>query len=110
MSPEAGRGRSASAYCPRRRSSSSSADRRAPRLLGPLSHVIRVRLASLRSSQKVVFFEAKTNREDLEVMREFLEGGKVTAAIDRRYELSDIADAFRYLGEGHAQGKVVITV
>jgi len=79
-------------------------------LLGPLSHVIRVRLASLRSSQKVVFFEAKTNREDLEVMREFLEGGKVTAAIDRRYELSDIADAFRYLGEGHAQGKVVITV
>ncbi len=43
-------------------------------------------------------------------MREFLEGGKVTAVIDRRYELSDIADAFWYLGEGHAQGKVVITV
>ena len=80
------------------------------RLLGPLSHVVRLRLASLTSSQKVVFFVAKTNREDLEVMRELLGAGKVTPVIDRRYELSEIGDAFRYLGEGHPQGKVVITV
>jgi len=80
------------------------------RLLGPLSHMVRILLAALRSSQKAVFFIAKINKEDLVVLRELLEAGKVTPVIDRRYELSDIADAFRYLGEGHAQGKVVVTV
>jgi len=80
------------------------------RLLGPLSHIVRVRLAALPSSQKVVFFLAKTNRADMVVLRELLEAGKVTPVIDRRYELSEIADAFRYLEEGHAQGKIVITV
>jgi NADPH:quinone reductase-like Zn-dependent oxidoreductase len=80
------------------------------RLLGPLSHVVKVRLAALRSSRKVVFFIAKLNKEDLAVLRELLEAGKVTPVIDRRYALSDVVDAFRYLGEGHAQGKLVITV
>jgi NADPH:quinone reductase-like Zn-dependent oxidoreductase len=80
------------------------------RLIGPLSHIVAVRLAALRSSQKVVFFVAQVNRADLLVLRELLEAGKVTPIIDRRYALSEIADALRYLGEGHAQGKVVITV
>lgn len=80
------------------------------RLLGPLSHIVKVRLAAVRSSQKCVFFVAKLNRDDMLVLHELLEDGKVTPVIDRRYELSDIADAFRYLGEGHAQGKLVITV
>jgi NADPH:quinone reductase-like Zn-dependent oxidoreductase len=44
----------------------------------------------------------------MQALRELLEDGKVTPVVDRRYELSEIADAFRYLGEGHAQGKVVI--
>jgi NADPH:quinone reductase-like Zn-dependent oxidoreductase len=79
-------------------------------LIGPLSHIVKVRLAALPSSQKVVFFIAKLNRADLAVLRELLEAGKVTPVIDRRYELSEIADAFRYLGEGHAQGKIGITV
>jgi NADPH:quinone reductase-like Zn-dependent oxidoreductase len=43
-------------------------------------------------------------------LRELLEAGNVTPVIDRRYELSEIADALRYLGEGHAQGKIVIAV
>ena len=64
----------------------------------------------MRSSQKVVFFIAKFNKADMVVLRDLLETGKVTPVIDRRYELSEIADALRYLGEGHAQGKVVITV
>jgi NADPH:quinone reductase-like Zn-dependent oxidoreductase len=64
----------------------------------------------MRGSRKVVFFVAKFNRPDLEVLRELLETGKVTPVIDRRYELSEVADALRYLGEGHAQGKIVITV
>ncbi len=79
-------------------------------LLGPLGHVIRVLLAAWRGSQKAVFFVANLNEADLEVLRELLESGKVTPVIDRRYELSEIADAFQYLGEGHAQGKIVITV
>ena len=80
------------------------------RLLGPLGHLVKVRLAAVRSSRKVVFFIAKFNKADMLVLREFLESGKVTSVIDRRYELSEVADAFRYLGEGHARGKVVLTV
>jgi len=79
------------------------------RLLGPLSHIVKVRLAAVRSSRKVLFFIAKFNKPDMEVLRDLLETGKVTPVIDRRYELSEIANALRYLGEGHAQGKVVIT-
>jgi NADPH:quinone reductase-like Zn-dependent oxidoreductase len=80
------------------------------RVLGPLSHVVKVRLASVRSSRKVVFFVAKLNKEDLEVLGELLQAGKVTSVIDKRYELSQTAEALAYLGEGHARGKVVITV
>ena len=67
-------------------------------------------MAALRGSQKVVFSIAKFNKADMVVLRELLEAGKVTPVIDRRYELSEIAGAFRYMGEGHAQGKIVITV
>jgi len=80
------------------------------RLLGPIGHIVRLRLASLRGSQKAVFFIAKTNRADMELLRGLLEAGQVKPVVDRRYELSETADAFRYLGEGHARGKVVVTV
>jgi NADPH:quinone reductase-like Zn-dependent oxidoreductase len=80
------------------------------RLLGPLGHVVKMRLAALGSSRNVVFFVAKFNKPDMEVLRELLEEGKMTPVIDRRYELSGIADALRYMGDGHAQGKIVITV
>jgi NADPH:quinone reductase-like Zn-dependent oxidoreductase len=80
------------------------------RLLGPLSHMIKVRLASLRASQKMTFFIAKLTREDLQVMRGLIEAGKVTPVVERTYPLSETADALRYLGEGHAQGKIVITM
>ena len=80
------------------------------RLLGPLSRIVKLRLAAVGNSQKVVFFIAKLNRADLAVLQELLEAGTLTPVVDRRYELSGIADAFRYLGEGHAQGKIVLTV
>lgn len=80
------------------------------RLLGPLGHIAKVRLAALRSSRTVVFFIAKLNQPDLEILRELLEAGKVTPVVDRRYELSETADAFRYLGDGHARGKIVVTL
>ena len=80
------------------------------RLLGPLSHLIKLRLASVRSSQKVVFFIAQINKADMEVLRDLLETGKVTPVVDRSYELSRIADALDYLGLGHARGKIVVTM
>ena len=81
------------------------------RLVGPIGHIVRLRVASLlRGSQKAVFFIAKTNRADMEILRELLETGKVKPVVDRKYELAETADAFRYLGEGHARGKVIVTV
>ncbi len=80
------------------------------RLLGPLTHMAKLRLASVGSSRKVAVFIAKLNRADLEVLRELLEAGKVTPVVDRRFELGETADAFRYLGEGHARGKIVVTM
>jgi NADPH:quinone reductase-like Zn-dependent oxidoreductase len=81
------------------------------RVLGPIGHIVRLRVSSLlRGSQKAVFYIAKTNRADMEILRELLETGKVKPVVDRKYELADTADAFRYLGEGHARGKIVVTV
>jgi NADPH:quinone reductase-like Zn-dependent oxidoreductase len=80
------------------------------RLMGPLSHVVRLRLASLRSSRKVVFFIAKLNKEDMMTLRELLEAGKVTPVIDKSFEFGQIADAFGYMGEGHARAKVVVSI
>ncbi len=78
--------------------------------LGPLSHMIGTRLAAVGRSQTVKFFIAKINQEDLGFLGELLEAGKVRSVIDRRFELSDAAGALGYLGEGHARGKVIITM
>lgn len=78
--------------------------------LGPLSHIIGTRLKSLGRSQTVTFFVAKITKEDLVFLQELLAAGTVTPVIDRRYELSQVPEALRYLGERHARGKVVITV
>ena len=67
-------------------------------------------MTAIGRSQTVKFFVAKINKEDLLVLQELLEAGKMRSVIDRRYELSQTPDAMRYLGEGHARGKVVITV
>jgi NADPH:quinone reductase-like Zn-dependent oxidoreductase len=61
-------------------------------------------------SKKACFFIANLNQKDLVFLKELLEAGKVVPVIDRRYPLSDVVKALRYLEEGHAQGKVVITV
>ena len=80
------------------------------RLLGPLTHIIGMKLRAKFDSRKAVFFIAKPSVADLESLGELLETGKVKPVIDGRYPLSEIADAFRHLGEGHARGKVVITI
>ena len=75
-----------------------------------MTNVSVIRYAIPVRGRKFVFFVAKFNKPDMELLRDLVEAGKVTPVIDKRYELSEIADAFRYMGEGHAQGKVVITV
>ena len=79
-------------------------------LLGPLGHILKVRLASLPASQKMTFFISKADRQDLEALAELLEAGRVSPVVERTYPLSEAADAFRYLGEGHARGKLAITM
>ena len=65
---------------------------------------------SRTENKKIGSFLANINQEGLGVMKELLASGKVKPVIDRRYSLNDTADALRYLGEGHAQGKIVIVV
>ena len=67
-------------------------------------------LLSRIGSKKVCFFVAKINTKDLVFLKDLLEAGEVVPVIDRRYALSDAAEAVRYREEGHARGKVVITV
>jgi len=61
-------------------------------------------------SQKIPFFLAKNSKEDLIVLKELIEAGKVRPVIDRTYPLNETAEAMRYLETGHARAKVVITV
>jgi NADPH:quinone reductase-like Zn-dependent oxidoreductase len=70
----------------------------------------RVWLASRLSKRTAAFFIAKFNRPDLDVIRELLESGQIRPVVEQRYELSQSADALRYLGEGHARGKIVVSV
>ncbi len=72
-------------------------------LLGPL--------ISMTGSKKLGSVGvAMANQKDLVFLGELLNAGKVKPVIDRRYPLSEVAEALRYYGEGHARGKVVITV
>ncbi|HSP14749.1 MAG TPA: NAD(P)-dependent alcohol dehydrogenase [Thermoanaerobaculia bacterium] len=78
--------------------------------IGPLARLIKVLLLSRFVSQKLVVCVAKPSKADLKVVRELMEAGKVTPVIDRRYTLAEVPHAIRYLEEGHARGKVVITL
>jgi NADPH:quinone reductase-like Zn-dependent oxidoreductase len=67
-------------------------------------------LLSRIGRKKMCLFMAKINRTDLVLLGDLLAAGKVVSVIDRRYPLSEAAEAIRYLEEGHARGKVVITL
>ncbi len=67
-------------------------------------------LLSRIGNKKMRFFIAKMNGRDLRILKDLLEAGKIVPVIDRRYPLGEVADALRYREEGHAQGKVVITI
>ena len=59
---------------------------------------------------KLGTFVASENAEDLDDLRELIEAGKVTPVIDRSYPLAEVPAAIRYLLDGHARGKLTITV
>lgn len=65
---------------------------------------------SMTGSKKMGSFLQRANQEDLNYMKELVEAGKVKPVIDRCYKLNEVIDAFKYFDEGHAQGKVVITL
>ena len=67
-------------------------------------------LMSEKGGKKMGGVSAKRSQKDLVFLKELVEAGKVVPVIDRRYPLSEAAEALRYLGEGHARGKVVIIV
>jgi NADPH:quinone reductase-like Zn-dependent oxidoreductase len=78
--------------------------------IGPLAHVIKLRLGALGASQTVKFFITNLNKADLTTMQELLGAGQVTSVIDRQYPLSELPEAMRYLGTGHARAKIVVTL
>jgi NADPH:quinone reductase-like Zn-dependent oxidoreductase len=77
-------------------------------MIGPLSRAIKALVLSWFVSQKQVMVLAKPSKEDLTIMGQLMATGKVTPVIDKRYSLSEVPDAIRYLEAGHARGKVVI--
>ena len=83
---------------------------RANRFLGPLGHVVGMRLGSLFGGRKTVFFIAKFNKPDMQTLRELVESGQVRSAIDRRFPLAEIAEALTYQFDGHPSGKIVVDV
>src|SRR5918994_7529902 len=80
------------------------------RWLGGTDRQLRALVLSRFVGQKLGTFVSSENHEDLVVLKELIEAGKVAPVIDRTYPLSEVPEAIRYLEEGHARGKVVITV
>lgn len=79
------------------------------RWIAPMHRVAQMFVYSAFVDQELVFLLANINKEDLTILGELMEAGKVTPVIDRRYRLHEVPEAIRYLEEGHARGKVVIT-
>src|SRR5437660_998506 len=76
------------------------------RVLGNFATVFKSKF----TSQKFVTYIAKLTKDDLNVLRDLMQSGKVAPVIDRTYKLSETQAAVRYLEEGHARGKVVIVI
>jgi NADPH:quinone reductase-like Zn-dependent oxidoreductase len=80
------------------------------RWLGGSDRQVRALLLSPFVGQKLGTFVSRENHEDMIVLKELIEAGKLTPVIDRTYPLSDVPEAIRYMREGRARGKLVITV
>ena len=80
------------------------------RWIGPISRMIKAVVLSPFVSQNLGSFLAKPTQDDLQFLKELIEAGKVKPVIDRTYPLSEAPEAIRYVEEGHARGKVAITL
>jgi NADPH:quinone reductase-like Zn-dependent oxidoreductase len=80
------------------------------RWIAPLDRMIAAKVLSWFVSQRMGMMLAELNKEDLGILRDLLQAGKVKPVIDRTYPLSQVPEAIRYLEGGHARGKVVIAV
>ena len=80
------------------------------RWIGPFGRVIYTLLLSPFVSQQMGMMLADANQKDLTILADLMQSGKVKPVIDRTYRLDQVAEAMRYLEQGHARGKVVITV
>jgi len=80
------------------------------RWIAPMDRVVKASLASRFGSQEFVMLLARMNKEDLTILRDLMQTGKVTPVIDRRYSLAQVPQAIEYLETGRARGKVVISV
>jgi len=81
------------------------------RWLGPgLTHAFKAMVLSKFVSQQMGMMMADPSQKDLTVLADLMQSGKVKAIIDRTYKLAEVPEAIRYLEEGHARGKVVITL
>src|SRR5438128_6010365 len=78
----------------------------AMRLAGELNAYVRSRFVS----QKFIAYIAQFNKQDMTLLADLMQSGKITPVIDRTYKLNETADALRYLEQGHARGKVVINL
>lgn len=78
--------------------------------IGPLARPIKALFLSPFISQKMSMMLADLNKKDLTTLGDLIQAGKVTPVIDRSYKLSQVPEAMRYLEEGHARGKVIITL
>src|SRR5947208_542911 len=80
------------------------------RWIGPFGRVINTMLLSPFVSQKMGMMMADTSQKDLTILGDLIQSGKVKPVIDRTYKLSEVPAAIAYLEEGHARGKVIITM
>jgi NADPH:quinone reductase-like Zn-dependent oxidoreductase len=80
------------------------------RWLGGLGRTIKALVMAPLVPQRIRPFVARVNQADLLALTELLEAGKLTPVVDRTYALSEVPEAIRYLEQGHARGKVVVTV
>jgi NADPH:quinone reductase-like Zn-dependent oxidoreductase len=78
--------------------------------LGPLTTSVKAYFVAPFVSQKLIFMLAQANKDDLNVLRDLMQAGKLTPVIDRRYTLAETPQAISYLEQGHAKGKIIIAM
>jgi NADPH:quinone reductase-like Zn-dependent oxidoreductase len=80
------------------------------RWIAPLAPFLKAFFATPFSAHPIRTFLAKRSQSDLVILKELIESAKVTPIVDRTYGLDEVPEAIRYLEEGHARGKVAITI